>query len=198
MRPMGRFKTACGSQSVAVDWRLSIVTPCTARARQQGPSVQSIASRPAATSASLARLNGLLPKKPLFAAWGDGCDEQMVVCRDVSMSSHLLRASSPHRMNTTRSIFPLTTLMTSSVNVSQPLPRCDAAAPARTVNAALSSSTPRRAHCSRFPWSGIGVPRSSCSSFWMFLSDGGLGTSHGTEKASPTLCASSDAVDRGR
>ena len=77
-------------------------------------SAQSTASRLAATSASLARVNGLLPKKPLRADRGDGCAEQIVTCRDVSMSSHFFRASSPQRMNTTRSVFPLTTRMTSS------------------------------------------------------------------------------------
>ena len=47
-------------------------------------------------------------------------------------------------MNTTRSGLALTARITSSVNVSQPLPWCDAAWRARTVSVALSSSTPWR------------------------------------------------------
>ena len=35
------------------------------------------------SSASLARLNGRLPKNPLWADSGDGCADSMIVCRDV-------------------------------------------------------------------------------------------------------------------
>ena len=78
-----------------------------------------------------------------------------------SSSAFLRRAWLPQRMNTTGWSLALTARMTSSVNVSQPLPWCDAAAPARTVNVVLSSSTPWRAHGSRLPWFGGGMPRSS-------------------------------------
>lgn len=44
----------------------------------------------------------------------------MIVCRDVSINAFFWRAEDPHRMKTTRSFFPLTDLMTWSVNVSQP------------------------------------------------------------------------------
>lgn len=88
----------------------------------------------------------LAPEKP-FA--DRGCDEQMAACRDVSMSAHFLRALSSQGRNTTRSVFVSTHRMPPSVNVSQPLPPCDPGSPARTVNVALSSSTPRRAQTSR-------------------------------------------------
>ena len=48
-------------------------------------------------------------------------------------------------MNTTWSGLSLTVRITRSVNVSHPLPWCDAACPARTVSVVLSSSTPWRA-----------------------------------------------------
>ena len=71
------------------------------------------------------------------------------------------------------------------MNVSHPLPWCDAALPARTVSDALSSSTPWRAQLSRQPWRGGGIPRSDSSSLKMFCSDGGSGTPGRTEKHSP-------------
>ena len=97
------------------------------------------------------RENGRLPKNPLDADSGDGCGDSMTTWRLVSMSAFFFRADAPHRMNTTRSCFVFTVRSTSSVKVSQPLPWCDAARPARTVSDALSSSTPRRAHASRQP-----------------------------------------------
>jgi len=51
--------------------------------RRYSVNLQSTASRSAAMSAWFARLNGLLPKKPLWAAWGEGCGDSMTVCRDV-------------------------------------------------------------------------------------------------------------------
>ncbi len=42
---------------------------------------QSIGAWPWSTSASLARLNGRLPKNPLWADSGDGCADSMIVCR---------------------------------------------------------------------------------------------------------------------
>ncbi len=82
---------------------------------------QSIGSRPAATSASLARLNGLVPKKPLWADSGDGWGDSITVWRVVSMSDLFRRADAPQRTNTTRSGLALTTSITRSVNVSHPL-----------------------------------------------------------------------------
>ena len=79
-------------------------------------------SRPASTSAALVRLNGLLPKKPLWALSGDGCADSITVWRLRSINAFFLRAWAPHRMNTTRCGLALTTRSTSSVNVSQPLP----------------------------------------------------------------------------
>ena len=93
-------------------------------------------------SASLVRENGCEPKKPLWADSGDGCADSMIVWRDVSMSAFLRRAWLPHRMNTTRWSLAATVRMTSSVNVSQPWPWCEAAWPARTVSVVLSSRTP--------------------------------------------------------
>ena len=105
-------------------------------------------------SAALARENGRLPKKPLWADSGDGWADSITTWRVVSMSAFFLRADAPHRMNTTRSGLALTARITSSVNVSHPLPWCEAACRARTVSVALSSSTPCAAHASRQPWSG--------------------------------------------
>ena len=48
---------------------------------------QSTGSRPAATSAAFARLNGRLPKKPLWADSGDGCADSMTWWREVSIRS---------------------------------------------------------------------------------------------------------------
>ena len=125
----------------------------------QGP-VDGLDGR-ASTSAALARLNGRLPKNPLWADSGDGCADSMIVWRVVSISGFFRRADAPHRMNTTCSGLASTAAITWSVNVSHPLPWCEAACPARTVSVALSSSTPWRAHASRLPWSGGSMPRSA-------------------------------------
>ena len=113
--------------------------------------LQSIGSRPAAISASLARENGRLPKNPLRADSGDGWADSMTTWRDVSMSAFFLRADAPQRMNTTRSGLRFTASMTESVKRSHPLPWWEAACPARTVRVALRSSTPWRAQQSRQP-----------------------------------------------
>ena len=51
--------------------------------------------RPAATSAALVRLNGLLPKKPLWALSGDGWADSITVCRDRSIKRLLLAGMRP-------------------------------------------------------------------------------------------------------
>ena len=109
----------------------------------------------------------------------------MITWRLVSMRAFFLRADAPHRMNTTRSGLALTARITSSVNVSQPLPWWEAAWRARTVSVAFRSSTPCSAHASRHPWSGGSMPRSVWSSLRMFWSDGGAGTPGRTEKQRP-------------
>ncbi len=55
-------------------------------------SVQSIGAWPCATSASLARLNGRLPKNPLWADSGDGCGDSMMVCRSRSINDFFFLA----------------------------------------------------------------------------------------------------------
>src|SRR5687767_8364571 len=83
---------------------------------------QSTGSRPAATSAWLARENGRLPKKPLRADSGEGWADSMITRREVSIRAFFLRADAPQRMNTTRSSLRLTASMTASVKRSQPFP----------------------------------------------------------------------------
>src|SRR5688572_15220919 len=51
--------------------------PCLVGPRASLVNLQSIPSRPAAMSARFARLNGLLPKKPLAADCGEGCGDSM-------------------------------------------------------------------------------------------------------------------------
>ena len=75
--------------------------------------------------------------------------------------------------------------MTASVKVSQPRLRWEAACPARTVSMELRSSTPWRAHGSRFGLPLMRMPRSEEISLKMFTSDGGAGTPSGTEKLRP-------------
>src|SRR5690606_13662672 len=73
------------------------------RVRRPGhrQSVQSIVRWPCAASAALTWLNGLLPKKPLWADRGEGCGDSITVWRDTSMSAFLRRAYPPHSTNTT-------------------------------------------------------------------------------------------------
>jgi hypothetical protein len=54
--------------------------------------LQSIGGWPWAISASFVRLNGLVPKKPLWADSGDGCGDSMIVCRERSIKDFFLRA----------------------------------------------------------------------------------------------------------
>ena len=82
---------------------------------------QSMGLRPAASSAALALEKGLLPKNPRCAESGDGCGDSMITWRVLSTRSLFRLADDPHRMNTTRSCFSLTALITSSVKISQPL-----------------------------------------------------------------------------
>ena len=63
--------------------------------------------------------------------------------------------------------------MTRSVNVSQPLPACEAGEPGATVSTLLRSRTPRSAQGVRSPVAGTGRPRSVPSSAKMLRSDGG-------------------------
>jgi hypothetical protein len=90
-------------------------------------------------------VNGLLPKKglgPLRAACGAGSDDSMILSGGVFSSSLLFFwASFPQSMNTGLALS--TSWMTRSVNVSQPIPRCEPGTPSRTVNAVLRRSTPR-------------------------------------------------------
>src|SRR5207237_2249329 len=74
----------------------SYVAAATSAAERAGM-LQSIGSRPAAISASLARENGRLPKNPLRADSGDGWADSMTTWRDVSMSAFFLRADAPQR-----------------------------------------------------------------------------------------------------
>ena len=67
---------------------------CTAAAERAGID-QSIGFRPAATSASLARENGRLPKNPLRADSGDGWADSMITWRDVSIRRLLLAGRRP-------------------------------------------------------------------------------------------------------
>ena len=62
---------------------------------------------------------------------------------------------------------------------------------ALTVSVAFSSSTPWRAHRSKFPDVGIVAPVSCAISLKMFCSDGGSATPSCTEKLRPCACPGS-------
>ena len=81
---------------------------------------QSTGSRAASTSAALALLNGLVPKKPLCAESGEGWTDSTMTCLPVSINERFFRAAAPQRMNTTLCSLASTQRITSSVNVSQP------------------------------------------------------------------------------
>src|SRR3546814_13823188 len=63
---------------------------------------QSIGSRPASPSAVFARLNGRVPKNPLWADSGDGWGDSMTTCLVVSIWGAFRRADAPQSMKTTR------------------------------------------------------------------------------------------------
>ena len=84
-------------------------------------------SRPAATRAALVRENGLEPKKPLWADSGDGWADSMIVWRDVSIERLLAAGVAAPQDEHDRVVLGVDGRITSSVNVSQPWPWCDAA-----------------------------------------------------------------------
>ena len=91
------------------------------------PRLQSTGSAPAATSSSLARLNGREPKNPLLADSGLGCAEAMI---GVSPSSgRSVPASRPHRIATSGPPRATSARIACSVTASQPLPRCEPETP---------------------------------------------------------------------
>jgi len=76
-------------------------------------------------------------------------------------------------------------VMTVSVNLSQPLLRCEFGLWAATVRTVFRSKTPCLAQDTRQPLPGREILRSACSSLKMLTSDGGGLTPPGTEKARP-------------
>ena len=76
-RPTSRRRCTCGSTATTSSDRSPPRPDVSA-----GGMRQSTGSRPAATSASLARENGRLPKNPLCADSGDGCADSMISWRD--------------------------------------------------------------------------------------------------------------------
>jgi hypothetical protein len=76
-------------------------------------------------------------------------------------------------------------LMTASVKVSHHFPVCDMGSPARTVSVVFMRRTPCFAQRVRSPFFGVGIPRFSCISLNMFLSEGGFLTQSMTEKERP-------------
>jgi hypothetical protein len=89
-------------------------------------------------------------------------------------------------MKTSSVRLPERALRQASVKHSQPMPRCERAAPGATVKIVFRSSTPWRAHGPRSPVEGQCRFRSRSSSPKMRRSDGGKPTPIGTEKASPS------------
>jgi hypothetical protein len=79
----------------------------------------------------------------------------------------------------------LTATSAASVSSSQPWPAWLWASWARTVSTVFKSNTPCRAHDSRFPCEGRGIPRSLLSSKKILTREGGGGVGGFTEKHRP-------------
>src|SRR5262249_36066058 len=116
-----------------------------------------------ASRALFAPQKGLLAQKR-FARVGGGGAARGGRCLEVSMIAIFFLAKAPHSRNTMPLLRLLSSLMTASVNVSQPLSLWEPASWARTVITALSSSTPCSAQAARWPCGGMETPRSPFSS----------------------------------
>ena len=88
----------------------------------------------------------------------------MIVCFAASTRAAFFWAWLPHNTNTTFRGSEFTAAIAASVKVSQPLPLWLFGTPARTVNTALSISTPCCAQLSKKPCDAGGMPRSDSSS----------------------------------
>ena len=108
--------------------------------------VQSISFNPLLFKKAFVLENGLLPKKPFLAENGDGCADSIIKCFGFVINSFLLLAHAPHKINTRGSSFSFNIFITSSVNISQPLPLCDVCLCSSTVKTAFSNKTPCFAH----------------------------------------------------
>lgn len=141
---------------------------------------------PEFTKNSLAFEKCLQPKNPRWADSGEGCTACRTWCRFLSIAAPFFWAYEPHNMNTRPSRFLLSHCTTASVKVSQPLSLWELAWCARTVNTALSNSTPCLAHPVRSPCLGCVKPSiSDVSSLYMFSKLGGGGTGLFTLKHNP-------------
>ena len=102
----------------------------------------------------MARLNGLLPKKPECAERGEGWALSMAGMPPRCGTRFL--ASLPHRMATSGPPRLTSAEIACAVTVSQPLPRWLAGLPGCTVSTRLSRRTPWSAQGDRSPVEGAG------------------------------------------
>ena len=148
--------------------------------------LQSISFNPLLFKKAFVLENGLLPKKPFLAENGDGCADSIIKCFGLVIKSFLLLAYAPHKINTRGSSFSFNIFITSSVNVSQPLPLCDFGLCSYTVKTAFSNNTPCFAHGFNELDFGKCIPKSLSSSLKMFCREGGFNTSLLTENDKPS------------
>ena len=130
--------------------------------------------------------NGLLPKKPLYADNGDGCADSNTKWQEVSIKTFLFLASLPHRINTRCGLSRFRYSIVAVVKVSQPLPLCDFALCASTVNTVFNNSTPCFCHARKLPPGLAWCPISASISLYILTRLGGIGCEFGTEKANPS------------
>ena len=130
-------------------------------------------------------LKCLQPKKPLYEDSGLGCGAFRSKCFGLSTFDAFFCAGAPHKRYTIGLSCSLRTLITASVNFSQPMLLCEFASCARTVRTVFSIRMPCFAHFSRYPLDGISQPMSSCISLYIFTKDGGMAIPGFTEKQRP-------------
>ena len=88
---------------------------------------QSIGSKWFLIKKSLVLLNGLLPKKPLYADNGLGCGASKIKCAGLFSIAFFLCAGAPHKINTMGRSCSFKIRIVASVNSSQPIPLCELA-----------------------------------------------------------------------
>lgn len=103
---------------------------------------QSTGSIPFAFRNLFARLNGRLPKNPLYADSGLGWGASKIRCLEFVSIDFFICAGRPHRINTIGLSCSFKMRIAASVNSSQPIPRWEFAWWARTVRTVFKSSTP--------------------------------------------------------
>src|SRR3989339_405984 len=111
---------------------------------------------------------GFEPKNPLYDERGEGWGAFSIRCFFASISEAFVPAGLPHKMKTKLSFCSLSSLITASVNISQPLLLCEFASAALTVKTVFSKNTPSFAQLVRLPLFGISQPISSRSSLKIF------------------------------